>query len=764
MRHALQRLMRADSEENSHPCRVRDGANAFRGLRPRGAALPTAINSQAYGLLRGLANQACGLRGRVQRMTHTGLCVCGLVGLAFGGLMGEARAQGVDQAMASYRAHIAAAEYALRLNDVGKAMAWLNDAPEGWRGFEWRALYAATDGSIADVSTESAPVWEVAVSLSDGAIALGLNDGAVVVRERDGRERWRVSAHKGAAYRVDWSRDGSMVASAGADATVRVYDGATGTERLVYKGHATPVPGLDFSPDGARIASASYRMETTPEGGRQVIGTVRVWDAATGEDAFAVDAGVKPISMVRWSPDGRRIAAGSWDGEVHVFDASAGGANHLTMKMPESEVYAAVNCVAWSPDGARVLCGSKDRTARVFDAASGELLGTVEHEGWVTACAWSGDGKWLATGSEDNLVKVWDAETFKARATLRGHTLGLGTLAFEGDGMLLSAGADMVVKRWDVGALGVAGVGGLGFKDSDGCYAALFTPDGERIWTCAYDGTIGAWDAKSGVLVHDVAAHPSDKSANTLSMTRDGSVVASCSYDGTVKLWDSGSGAAIKTLDASMPVYHAAIAPDGALVACVGQGNPDVHVIDVATGATVRTLDSTPSGLNNVVFSPDGALIAASGTRGLARVWRAADGELVRTCEGLSGTVGAIAFTPDSAALIAGGGDGRIVRWTVATGEKVWESTIANSAVNRLAVTPDGSRIAAVGEGAHILDAGTGLHLATFRPHNDTIWHCSFSADGSRLATTSWDGNVVVIETASYRDRRGTVGASAPKE
>lgn len=666
-----------------------------------------------------------------------------------------------DPVLASYRAHVAAAEYALRLNDVGHAREWLEGAPEGKRGFEWWALYAARDESITDVSTETAAVWEVAVSLSDGAIALGLNDGAVVVRERDGRERWRASAHKGAAYRVDWSRDGTLVASAGADATVRVYDGATGAERLVYKGHTTPVPGLDFSPDGTRIASASYRMGTTPEGGRSVIGTVRVWDAATGEDAFAVDAGVKPISMVRWSPDGRRIAAGSWDGEVHVFDASAGGANHLTMKMPESEVYAAVNCVAWSPDGTRVLCGSKDRTARVFDAASGDLLGTVEHEGWVTACAWSGDGKWLATGSEDNLVKVWDAGTFELRATLRGHTLGIGTLAFESDGMLLSAGADMVVKRWDVGALDA---GGVRFKDSSGCYAALFTPDGERIWTCAYDGTIGAWDAKSGVLVHDVAAHPSDKSANTLSMTRDGSVVASCSYDGTVKLWDAKSGALVKALAAPGPVYHAAIAPDGALVACVGQGNPDVHVIDVATGAAVRELDTTPSGLNSVVFSPDGELIAASGTRGMVRVWRAADGELVRTCEGLSGTVGAIAFTPDSAALIAGGGDGRIVRWTLATGERVWESTIANSAVNRLAVTPDGSRIAAVGEGAHILDAASGLHLATFRPHNDTIWHCSFSADGVRLATTSWDGNVVVIETEPYRVRRAGMVAAGSKE
>jgi WD40 repeat protein len=683
---------------------------------------------------------------------------------------GVAAAQHADTEMASYRAHIAAAEYALRLNDVGHAREWLEGAPAAWRGFEWRALWAMLDGSVAEVVREGSAVWEVSVRGDGRAIATSLSDGAVAVYDVDASggatERWRVVGHKGVAYRVDWSPDGTMVASAGADATVRVLDAATGAEKLVYKGHTTPVPGLDFSPDGVRIASASYRMEATPEGGRQVIGTVRVWSAATGEDEFAVDAGVKPISMVRWSPDGRRIAAGSWDGEVHVFDAAEGGRNHLTMKVPESEVYAAVNCVAWSPDGARVMCGSKDRTARVYDAVSGALLGTVEHEGWVTACAWSVDGALLATGSEDNLVKVWDAGTFGLRATLRGHTLGLGTLAFApAGGDLYSAGADMVVKRWDVGGeVGGRSVSGVRFKDSAACYAALFTPDGERIWTCAYDGTIGAWDAKTGALVHDVAAHASDQSANTLSMTRDGSVVASCSYDGTVKLWDAKSGALVRALAAPGPVYHATMAPDGAFVACITRNVEGVTLVDVATNTVGRTLGAEGAGLHGTAISPDGSLVVASGGKGFVRVWDARSGEEVRDLPGLSGNVEAIAFTPDGRSILAGNMGGRIIRWSAATGETEWEGSVGNSSVTRLAVTPDGSRVAAVGEGAHILDAATGQHLATFRPHNDTIWHCAFNADGTRLATASWDGNVVVIETEPYRVRRGAMGAAGSKE
>lgn len=667
-----------------------------------------------------------------------------------------------DPVLASYRAHIAAAEYALRLNDVAHAREWLERAPEAWRGFEWRALRAATDESIADLSTEASAVWEIAVCPMDGdssgAVALGLDDGTVLVRERDGRERWRAKPHTSAAYRVDWSPDGAWVASSGLDTTVHIFDATSGEELRVYKGHATPVPGLDFSPDGSLIATASYRMETSPEGGRKVIGTLRVWDPATGEDRFDVDVGVKPISMVRWSPDGKRIAAASWDGEFHIVgvERGEGEREHSVTALPETGVYSAINCIAWSPDGGRVVVGSKDRTARVY-AVSGEieLLGEVRHEGWVTAAAFSPDGARLVTAGEDNLIRVWDGATFApatdGAATLRGHTLGIGTLAFERGGTLLSAGADAVVRRWDIGAKDAAGVR---FKDSDACYAALFTPDGERIWTCAYDGTVAAWDARTGALLHDVNAHPSGDSANTLSMTRDGGVVASCSYDKTIKLWDARTGEARGTLDAPWPVYHAAISPDGALVVCIGRGSSDVEIIDASTNRILRTLDASPSGLIEVVFSPDGTLIAGSGAKGLVRVWRAENGERLRDFEGFAGTVNAISFTPDGSSLIAGGPRGRVVRWSVASGEVEWESSVGNSGVTRLAVTPDGSRIAAVGEGAYIIDAATGLHLATFRPHNDTIWHCSFDATGSRLATTSWDGNVIVIETEPYRVRR----------
>src|SRR5260370_34626192 len=110
--------------------------------------------------------------------------------------------------------------------------------------------------------------------------------------------------------------------------------------------------------------------------------------------------------------------------------------------------------VKFSPDGKRLATASWDKTVKVWDAETGkEVFAPLGHGDRVLSVAFSPDGKLLATASYGHTVKVWDATTGKELLTLRGHTTNVASVAFSPDGKLLAWGAGYrghgEIKTWD---------------------------------------------------------------------------------------------------------------------------------------------------------------------------------------------------------------------------------------------------------------------------------------------------------------------------
>ncbi|MEQ1906438.1 MAG: protein kinase, partial [Pirellulaceae bacterium] len=201
--------------------------------------------------------------------------------------------------------------------------------------------------------------------------------------------------HQKSVMSIAFSPDGARIVSGSSDNTLKLWDAATGQELRTLQGHTEDVLSVAFSPDGARIVSGSQDN------------TLKLWDAATGQEQPTLQGHKEYVSSVAFSPDGARIVSGSLDNTLKLWDAAT-GQELRTLQGHTKPVYS----VAFSPDGARIVSGGDDNTLKLWDAATGqELLSLWGHRGRVSSVAFSPDGNRIVSGSLDNTLKLWDAAT-----------------------------------------------------------------------------------------------------------------------------------------------------------------------------------------------------------------------------------------------------------------------------------------------------------------------------------------------------------------
>jgi WD40 repeat protein/tRNA A-37 threonylcarbamoyl transferase component Bud32 len=520
----------------------------------------------------------------------------------------------------------------------------------------------------------------------------------------------------------------------------RYLQGLCRRKALPLEGHTDAVKSVAFSPDGKRLASGSEDQ------------TVKVWDTRTGEQLLSREGHSGAVTGVCFSPDGDRIASASLDGTVKVWDARDPAGARPLLNLREHTDW--VGSVCFSPDGKQLASGSWDKTVRVWDADTGDLTRTLKgHTDAVYGVAFSPDGTRLASASGDQTVRVWDLQTGRQDLPpLQGHTGYVFSVAFSPDGKRLASGsADQTVKTWDAGT-GTQLLPLLGH--SGHVFGVGFSPDGKRLASAGgvldadgrryVSGELKEWDAQTGQQLLSLQGHTG--AVTSVAFSADGRHLASGSLDQTVRVWDLQAEQQTLTLQGyADAVMSVTFSPDSTRLAS-GSSDRRVKVWDAATGRQTLELREYTDPVWSVAFSPDGTRLASGSEDQTVRVWDTRTGRLALALKGDTAAVWSVAFSPDGTRLASGSGDQAVKVWDAQTGRGLLALQGHTAAVWGVAFSPDGARLAsASGDGTvRVWDAQSGRGLFTCTGHSRPVESVCFSPDGRRLASAGDDKLVQV--------------------
>ncbi len=589
---------------------------------------------------------------------------------------------------------------------------------------QWGLAFAPDDARLLGTSGGSrakVAVWDTAAGVGgrapvivehDGDVkrAAWSPDGALVAAGTDRGSLWvwsptdqrpvprRIAATPGPIADLDWCpkhRDRLAFASGNEARIVGLVEGGPET---VLGGHSRAVRHVAFSPDGARLATASDD------------GSARIW-SAEGRFLMNLRGDGGPLKGVAWHPEGRLVATFSEQGTAVIWDVESGEPVARLLGHEGTIVFG-----AFTPDARRFVTGSADATVRIWDPLASAQIGRSGHEGALHPKA---PGLAIVGGS-DGSVEVWDPGTgARVALLLAPDPVGPARVCIDKDGGLVAAirEGERALRVWRTGAWDAPLHVIEDSSDERGNLRLGFSPDGRLL----------AVKRRRGLVVWDLSQSP--PTAQDLDCGEDGQPRDVVSF-----AWD--------------PVRP------GRLAASRWLGWGSVVLFDLAArDPRVAVLEGTSDGVWSVAFSPDGALLASGCNNGNAYVYTASDGALLgRIAHGSA--VKCVAFSAEQGLLGTGDGGRSAKVFHVET--KPFAARLVSAAEDHLdaietvAWSPDGACFASgsvagrVAVWRKVAGQETWRVAAQLSGHGGRVRSLSFSADGTSLLTTGDDGSALV--------------------
>ncbi len=503
---------------------------------------------------------------------------------------------------------------------------------------------------------------------------------------------------------------------------------------LVWRAHHSVVSAVAFSPDEHRLATGSWD------------GVVKMWDVANGTLLWTSPA-VDAIMQLAWSPDGRTLASAGTDGQVRLWNPTSG-----TLLQILTEHAGPVLQVVWSPNGKLLASAGEDAQIRLWETTGDDSVPLKPtpvkrldgHNNEVTGMTFSPDGHTIATASEDRTVKLWNVESGTINETIPVQSRLWG-LAWTLDGRYLASGElDRAFWVWDVeqhrqrttfyGTMAPA-------------RALAFSPDSNTLDTACEDGSMQVWDMTTGQCIRNWQGFVC--AVNDVAWSPSGAQMASGGNDKLITIWDVERRVLLHQMRGhKMTVWGVSWSRDGRLVASCSEDST-VRFWDVAKGASAGVLTGAELGdtmLFGTAWSPDGTRLAVASyqygvliydmrAQTLQRVGRSDVPLRIRRIE----------WSPDGKYLASSSEGGFVLIWN--GDDYSLRATLQGhrGMVAALAWSPDGMRLASGswGRGSEqllIWDTQNWNRLMALDDPNESVYGVAWSADSGALVSAGSDG------------------------
>ena len=569
----------------------------------------------------------------------------------------------------------------------------------------------------------------------DGSmIASAQRNGTIELISTLTRQRIGISprGHAGGIRDVDFSPDGHLLVSAGADGSLRLWevgkDGFTSGGRQIGQS-SDVIMAARFSPDGTVIATGNgegsvqlWRIGQVPPNGETLIdlptdfnaiafshdgrnliasnanGTIFGWQLPSHEPLFQPIVGVHTSHLLRivFSPNGRHIATVSTDGTSMVLEHPAG---HIVGQAFDSG--SRIGSVVFNHDG-RILMGGDDQGAiGMWDVERQQILSSTPrgHNQAIVDIERSSDGRWLATLGRDQTIRLWQANTSHP---LFGEFQVVGesakSVTFSQDGRFLAAGDDSGrVQVWDLDrhrlSLVLEG-------HTTPVWGTAFSPDRQLLASGDRSGKIHLWNLLNGTSQRVINAHKG--SIWSMAFDTSGSQLISTS-DQNIRIWQTDSGTLTNTLEPpSGQLTRATLSPNGKMLAGTTTDGK-VWVWNLENGSVVRDIHAGDDVQWSAAFSPDMRHLALASSEEVVTVWDLDKGNRQSTFTGHMGGATDLAYLSDGVTLVVVDRQGMIHWWDTETGRRLYDPWPAHQGTSwRMAHHPDGQRVATAGDDGKI--------------------------------------------------------------